>query len=72
VLDQRRVTMIDKAARELRHDARGRLALAQQQRATIGADRPAVEAGHHFARTKGLELCRLCATLCSHEALFAV
>ncbi len=68
VLDQRRIAMINKAARELTDDARGVLAPAQQQRARIRADRPAVKTGHDFSCAKGVEFQRLCATVCSHEA----
>jgi len=72
VLDERWVAVVGKAARELRDDARGALTLAQQQRAAVGRDRAAVKTGHHFARTKGLELGRFCATVCPHEAVSAV
>jgi len=68
VLDQRRIAMVEKAARKLTDDARGPLTPAQQQRARIRTDRPAIKTGHDLSCAKGVELQRLCATVCPHEA----
>jgi hypothetical protein len=67
VRDALRGARIAKARCEAPHQADGPVRGPEQQRAGIGGDRPAVEAGHH---TPGLDGCKLeqrRATLCRHR-----
>ena len=67
VLRARGIAMISEALGELLQDPRAVFHRAQQERATIGAQRAAVELVHDLATMGSLKLDVGCATLCPHN-----
>ena len=66
VLDKLRDAMIAKTISESLNDSRRGLELAQEQRAGVGGDGPALEIGDDIPFGKGVEIERQLATLCGH------
>jgi len=68
--DKLRVAMIGELPSQASEDAR--LGLDLEKRAAVGADRSTVEATHHHAFAKAVQLQLLCATLCRRRAVLLV
>ena len=69
VLDQLGLAPVIEARREPLHQLDCPVGRAQQQRARVRRDRPAVERRHHRAAFDACKLQRTCATLCRHRGL---
>jgi hypothetical protein len=62
VLDQQRVAMIREASGEAADEAQSPFGFAQQKRATVTRNVPAIETGRKLASSNGLEIERALST----------